>query len=337
MPAKIQNPYRPGGPLHKGDLFVGRKKELDQIVAAYKKNQSVSIYGERRIGKTSLLYQLRDELTSQNPDAKIEYLTFEVIPNMDNFYNRLAALLGLEQWSLAMDFEPALQQQPVILLLDEFDRALRDEDFTPDFFSILRGWDVQDWIYLVVSTQKPLSYYAGQGSVTSPFGNTFLSLELGDLESDEATSLLQPLDKLAKTWTSGWEQTALELTDEQPWRLQLFGYHSFHLLVNRAAATFQEAADLYQDVISREEPASEARGSQTTEFESDREPGAGKTGGAALKATRFPVMPVIAIALLVLFGSALGVVGGTAQSPFLAFGGLLLMGLAFLGILTHLQ
>lgn len=55
------NPYISGEPVRREEMFFGRHDLLDRIVSTLH-NNSIMIHGERRIGKTTLLYQLANAL-----------------------------------------------------------------------------------------------------------------------------------------------------------------------------------------------------------------------------------------------------------------------------------
>ncbi len=65
------NPYIAGSPIRSKEMFYGRSDLLQNIKASLA-NNSLMIHGERRIGKTSLLYRLMDELRHQSDD-KFEF------------------------------------------------------------------------------------------------------------------------------------------------------------------------------------------------------------------------------------------------------------------------
>jgi hypothetical protein len=54
----MNNPFVSRGPVRDANLFIGRVHTLNEIAAFLRGNQSVSIIGPRKIGKTSLLFQL---------------------------------------------------------------------------------------------------------------------------------------------------------------------------------------------------------------------------------------------------------------------------------------
>jgi hypothetical protein len=55
--ARSYNPYISGEPVRRDDMFFGRRDLVQRIVDTLH-NNSIMIYGERRIGKTTLLHQL---------------------------------------------------------------------------------------------------------------------------------------------------------------------------------------------------------------------------------------------------------------------------------------
>ncbi len=55
------NPFISGEPVRREDMFYGRRELLQKIVDTLH-NNSIMIHGERRIGKTTLLYQLNNHL-----------------------------------------------------------------------------------------------------------------------------------------------------------------------------------------------------------------------------------------------------------------------------------
>jgi ligand-binding sensor domain-containing protein len=59
--ARGYNPYISGEPVRREDMFFGRHELLERIVSTLH-NNSIMIHGERRIGKTTLLYQLANTL-----------------------------------------------------------------------------------------------------------------------------------------------------------------------------------------------------------------------------------------------------------------------------------
>ncbi len=61
------NPFISGEPVRREDMFFGRREMLQKIVDTLH-NNSIMIHGERRIGKTTLLYQLNHHLWGLEDD-----------------------------------------------------------------------------------------------------------------------------------------------------------------------------------------------------------------------------------------------------------------------------
>lgn len=62
--AQINQVFRPGAPVDKFDLFAGRKEQLNDVInATFQPGRHVIIYGDRGIGKTSLVKVLSEYLS----------------------------------------------------------------------------------------------------------------------------------------------------------------------------------------------------------------------------------------------------------------------------------
>ena len=54
------NPFFHRGPIRDRAYFFGRERETGQALSLLGNSQSISLIGQRRIGKTSLLFHLAD-------------------------------------------------------------------------------------------------------------------------------------------------------------------------------------------------------------------------------------------------------------------------------------
>jgi len=187
------NPFKYAGPLGEGDLFVDRQEEMEKILELISRAQPVAIYGERRIGKTSLLNRIRAQLSGQ----RVAYISLEALRDEDEFLKWLAGVLGCKDWSTPIDLVPALEAQKPILLLDEFDKAALSDQFTSDFFHLLRAWASQGLIRLVIaSARKPSELFSQSENITSPFYNIFYVIPILPLDADALAALRLQLKKL---------------------------------------------------------------------------------------------------------------------------------------------
>jgi len=89
------NPYIAGTPIRSRDMFFGRDDLLQNAEAGLAHN-SLLIYGERRIGKTSLLYQMLHDLRQMQDDKYIFFPIFidlEGTLEEDFFHHLMEGLL----------------------------------------------------------------------------------------------------------------------------------------------------------------------------------------------------------------------------------------------------
>ncbi|PIE03113.1 MAG: hypothetical protein CSA81_04190 [Acidobacteria bacterium] len=104
------NPYIAGVPVLEKDMFFGREKLMARIEKLIQ-NNCLMIFGQRRIGKTSLLHQLHDRLKlSQNPNATFfpVFIDLQGVKEQDLFHiimgETLSSYPELES-ELALSFE----------------------------------------------------------------------------------------------------------------------------------------------------------------------------------------------------------------------------------------
>ncbi len=113
------NPYIAGSPIRSRDMFFGREQLLRDLKGSLAHN-SMMLYGERRIGKTSLLYRLLEDLPRLE-DKKFRFfpvfVDLEGTPEDAFFHQLMEGLLDALQEPLA-DF-PARQKLQYHLLSEQ--------------------------------------------------------------------------------------------------------------------------------------------------------------------------------------------------------------------------
>ena len=223
----MDNPYIFRGPVHDPEMFFGRTHELNEIAAFLRGNQSISIVGPRKIGKTSLLFHLmRPEVWPDlglGEDILFVYLDCEVLGEggheeiLGQFAGEIASVLderglppepALER---AMDkpsrlsFEGAIRKLNrrglrVVLILDEFERLSTNANLDVNFFNALRSAAGRYKLAFLTGSARPLIQltYSGKSQeiLSSPFFNIFAPLFLGLLPENEARQLIRgPVEK----------------------------------------------------------------------------------------------------------------------------------------------
>ena len=254
----IANPFLFGSPIRDREHFFGREIVLRQVMNRLRSMQDSSIIGERRIGKTSLLYYI------QHPDV-IHYYGLEaekylfVYFSFDGagyltptrFWQRLLhslqprvnnqTLLSEIERLLAMDeIDPfdiedlflaiSSKDLRVVFLLDEFETVTQATNLDADFFSHLRSLATGHYIGLifVTSSRQKLSELSHTGIVGSPFFNIFETFFLKPFRPESATEAVTKL--LSGTEVSFDPQEMaylLSITGQHPFFLQMAASYLF--------------------------------------------------------------------------------------------------------------
>ncbi len=255
----MSNPYIFRGPVHDPAMFYGRRHELNEVAAFLRGNQSVSVVGPRKIGKTSLLFHLmRPQVWPDlglDEDILFVYMDCEVLGEggheeiLAQFAGEIAAALderalppepALER---AMDkpsrlsFEGAIRKLNrrglrVALILDEFERLSNNEDLNVNFFNALRSAAGRYKLAYVTGSACPLIQltYSGRSKeiLSSPFFNIFAPLFLGLFPEEEARQLIrQPAQEAGEPFPPDTEDFIYELVGGHPLALQVACFHAF--------------------------------------------------------------------------------------------------------------
>ncbi|MCP4105154.1 MAG: ATP-binding protein [Desulfobacteraceae bacterium] len=119
------NPYIAGNPVGGGEAFIGRADVLRDVLKSPHENGMV-LYGQRRIGKTSVLQELTASLPQKGPYAPVYFdLQDKAALPLDQVLRQLA-----EQISYKLDISPLDK------LNDDFPTAFQKE-FLPYVLSKL--------------------------------------------------------------------------------------------------------------------------------------------------------------------------------------------------------
>ena len=156
MPTSV-NPYTAGRPVGRTPSFIGREDVLRQIERFLRNphQHAITIYGQRRVGKTSILQYLETNLPQQGSYIPI---LFDLMPLADGQPDRVLQELACKiayhlqlpepnltsplTESFRTTFLPALRQHlpeqaKLVLLFDEFDILADPQDRNKDRGQIL--------------------------------------------------------------------------------------------------------------------------------------------------------------------------------------------------------
>ncbi len=278
------NPFTFGNPIKDPARFYGREAELRQITNRLlsSAHESTSIIGERRIGKTSLLYHLGNpEISTRlglTPDKFcLVYADFQGLTDITptRFWQRILKkmsrslcdeslkpniekLSGQESFDLfdLEDLFEATQDKglTVVLMLDEFEYVTQNPNFKGDFFGGLRALAIHHGVALLPATRRELVDLCHSDEIKgSPFFNIFANVVLRPFPIEDAASLVDGyLSSLEETFSPEEREFILRLGGGQPFFLQIAGHYlvdaktqglSARPLFEHAVADFDQQAD----------------------------------------------------------------------------------------------
>jgi hypothetical protein len=255
----VRNPFFHRGPIHQRDYFFNRQHELGQALGLLRSLQNVALVGQRRIGKTSLLFHLADPAIHTNhglSPAKylFAYLDGEELTELDDgeirsvMTEELAAALGaaghrgpdLDLPEGSVEYRTfrhvvrRLTQQglKLVFCFDEFEGLGANPRLGPSFFSSLRGLTGQLDVAYVTASRTPIHTlaYAQPETLSSPFFNTFAPLYLGLFSDEDAYGLVETLaTRASATFAPDLVHLVMELAGPHPLLLQIAGFHTFEV------------------------------------------------------------------------------------------------------------
>jgi len=253
------NPYVSRGPVRDPQFFFGRQHELDEIAAFVRGNQSVSIIGPRKIGKTSLLFHLMRattwatlQLTDQN---LFVYLDCEVLGEGTHeeifgiFASEISTLLAERQLPAEAAVEAAIAKPTrlafenairklnqrglrLILILDEFERLSTNPHLNVNFFNALRSAAGRYQLVFLTASARPLIEltYSGKSQeiLSSPFFNIFAPLFLSLFPAVEALTLItEPLTAHQPPLSAELKKFIYAYAGGHPFALQVTCFYAF--------------------------------------------------------------------------------------------------------------
>ena len=257
----MSNPYIHRGPVRSAKMFFGRHHELREIVAFLNGNQSVSLVGPRKIGKTSLLYHLlRPEIwpdIGMEPGNLLAYLDCEVLGSSshEEIFATFAAEISAALDERHLEPEPDLdhaQTNPsrlsferairklnqrglrVVLVMDEFERLSTNPALDVNFFNALRSAAGRFQLAYITASAQPLIQltYSNrtQEILSSPFFNIFAPVQVGLLPAGEARQLIrQPAADAGQPFAVETEDFIYQYCGGYPLGLQIGCFHAFEL------------------------------------------------------------------------------------------------------------
>jgi AAA-like domain len=248
------NPFTYGNPIRDPYRFFGREWEVKQIFGRLqnKEFESSSVVGERRIGKTSLLYYAADPGIRAVQGLGPEHYSFVYVDLQmvdatmgpeelwrwlltlmrrqcpDPEIGHLVAALEGRKRLRTFDLDELFQQihdrgHKVVFLLDEFDLVTTNKKFGPDFYYGLRALVSGHRVALVTSSRLELIKLCHSPEVrASPFFNIFANINLRQFSLEDSQLMIsRSLDGTAVRFSGRELEHVLDLAGLHPYFLQM--------------------------------------------------------------------------------------------------------------------
>ncbi|MBK7200504.1 hypothetical protein [Candidatus Amarolinea dominans] len=220
--------------------FVGREAELRRLHALLQ-DGSVALLGERKIGKSSLLWQISQTW----PGTVLGPFDCMGMEDARDLYDHLAHALALEQadWRT---LRRGLRQCQALLLLDELDVGPRIGLTFNDLARLRTVCQENRHFKLVAVSHQPLKRIFPDPGVGSAAYDFLQPLTLPVLREHEARGLLaHPWAPSASLFDGPTSDLILSLTAGHPFNLQRAAYHRYHAL---SEAAYDWLAAYHQDM-----------------------------------------------------------------------------------------
>lgn len=249
----LRNPYLNRAMIRSVDQFFGRRREVQRVMARIGAPvpQSVSIVGERRVGKSSLLWHLAQEEVQarflEEPERYVSMLLdFQGQQHLDRegfcrvFSQHLREGIGKRlELEEAVDFSgleagiEGLERAGLrlVCLLDEFETVTRNPIFGSEFFGFLRSLANAHPVAFVTSSHRELQTLCHTREISeSPFFNIFAQVRLGALVEEEARTLITEPSRGIGLPLKPYTAKILELSGRLPFFLQMACSATFECL-----------------------------------------------------------------------------------------------------------
>ena len=209
----LRNPYLNRSMIRSVGEFHGRRRELQRIMSRIGAltPQSVSLVGERRMGKSSLLWHLsqpeiyRDHL--DDPDRYVFlFIDFQGQQHLDqsgfcqvfghNLQHAAGDRLQVSMPAQLSELEGTAQELNragihLVCLFDEFETVTRNAEFGSEFFGALRSLaNSYNVAYITASRRRLQDLCHNQEISESPFFNIFSELRVGAMTEAEIRNLI---------------------------------------------------------------------------------------------------------------------------------------------------
>lgn len=242
----MKNPYIFGPPIRGAEDFIGRRHEIETIQHWLRNAASVSLVGERRVGKTSLLYYLRQAIRSSPHDrdqmvpiiinaqlrivdepAFLSKVTHELVRAMPAL--KAPSQPGDDLSALVWHLEEMAPKR-LVMLIDEFEELADNPLLSPEFYTTLRGIAENYQVSIVTATRSALGTCCHKFSISSRFSEYFQPVRLGPYSDQDLASFVRITSERSGLDLTGYLSQIRDIAGGFPAYVQLACMHYFDAL-----------------------------------------------------------------------------------------------------------
>lgn len=267
-----KNPYMNRVMIKDSEDFFGRKNEISKIYARIGagRPQSVSIVGERRIGKSSLLNFIYNPVNRRQYLAEPDQFVFVFVDfqekrgiDVPEFFATIYGCLIKEfNEQLEINLRPDyngfikiveyLQQLDLklVMVFDEFELVTKNQNFDAEFYSFARSLANNYNVAYLVSSGRNLQTMCHSKEISdSPFFNIFSNLTLSVFSHEEAVDLITIPSKRAGYLLENQVDFVLEIAGYYPFFIQMACASVFEFVKEHGRLTKQHVAAIKEDFM----------------------------------------------------------------------------------------
>jgi outer membrane protein assembly factor BamB len=278
----ISNPYYAGIPVRDESMFFGRKDVFDFLknrLASSSRNPVIIIYGERKTGKTSILFQIENGRLELDPEFIPVYIDMNKMTT-NNDYEFLSTLSSRIQEALKsnniqmptipyerkenpylffkdyflQNLVDSIGQKHFLFLIDEYgviERKLIENKLSKDIFSFLKSLiECETKFNFIFAGSKKIEEFENSDEWARTL-TASVYRKISFLKKEDATRLIK--DPAAeKVWyTNRAVKELLDLSGCHPYILQYLCFNLINLLNETESLTvdIKEVEKVLQDVI----------------------------------------------------------------------------------------
>jgi hypothetical protein len=277
-----QNPYIVGKPVKTQQMFFGRKDTFDQIrctIAGVSVNQAI-VYGQYRIGKTSVLYQLMNKLDEEHSRLNEEYIPVLAIthgmdtkdsellrfwsenissafrhkrrevPELPNYEESANPYRRFQEY--VNEIMERLEDGKIIFLIDEYDLIddlIQERKISMEIFQLLDWMIKHDKIELIIAGRSSMD--ALKTEKWKEIARPFVKIKLPPLDEESTRRLItEPVRESLKYDDSAIEKI-IRLTNCHPYLTQLCCHVLvlYHNLKKKNVITYSDVENCIPEIL----------------------------------------------------------------------------------------